>query len=83
MRTVLSNVVSRPCLARAAAARRRWIFCWGVSFAGAEPKFIRDDVVAPGAEDVNVLEAYGPVAVKRVASEGERAIVDRLCYGEK
>lgn len=43
--------------------------------AGAEPKSIREEVVADGAADVNVLEAYGPVEVKRVASEGDRAMV--------
>ena len=83
IRTVLSNVVSEPRFASAAAARRRWIFCWGVSFEGEgpdEPKSIREDDVAPidGAEDVKPVEAYGPVEVKRVASEGERAIVGVL-----
>lgn len=71
----MSKVVSRPCFASAAAARRRCIFCCGLSLAGAEPKSIREEVVADGAADVNVLEAYGPVEVKRVASEGDRAMV--------
>jgi len=66
--TTRSHVLSWLIFARRDASRSRATFCAGVSFGGgAAPRSI---VVAV------VLEcACGPVAVKRVASAGERGIV--------
>lgn len=82
MRTDLSKEDSAPRLEAAAAARRRAIFCWGVSLLGAEPKLIWEGEDVGGAAELKegvlgwfLAKTEGPVEVKRVASLGERAIV--------
>jgi len=68
-RTVLSKPVSCPARACAAAARSLAIFCCGVSLRGAAlPIGIDDDAAGVFAA------AYGPVAVKRVASDADRGM---------
>lgn len=85
MRTVRSKPVSCNDAARdaAAAARSRAIFCWADSFAGAV-EVLSNDIWFPRAgcgdadgfeENVGLLAAYGPVAVKRVASVGDRTMM--------
>jgi len=60
VRTILSNWLSSPRFARAAAARNRAIFCCGVSFAGTGPAKL---ICGPGRgaegfeEKVGLLEA--------------------------
>lgn len=68
--TTLSICDSFPIFALAAAARNRAIFCCPVSFAGARSSIDIDDEVFGGFE-----VTYGPVAVKRVASDAERGML--------
>lgn len=82
MRTDLSKEDSEERLEAKAAARRRAIFCCGVSFEGALPKSIWE-ADAVGAEELKegvprwlLAKTEGPIEVKRVASLGERAILD-------
>lgn len=86
IRTVRSKDVSCEEAARetAAAARRRAIFCWADSFRGFAEALSKDIWLPRGpccegdgfgfGEKLVLLLAYGPVAVKRVASVGDRAI---------
>lgn len=91
IRTVLSKLDSWPRFARAAAARNLAIFCCAVSPGGAWPKLICEPADEDGAgatlggpfeakegpvEPAGLDSMYGPVAVKRVASSGRRAIVN-------
>jgi hypothetical protein len=72
----VSNCDSLPRRDAAAAARKRAIFCCGVSFEGAEPKSIREPVGTAPAKVGGPLgeDMCGAVAVKRVASCGVRGI---------
>ena len=69
--TAWSNPDSWPAKARDRAARSLVLFCSEVSFDGTASPMGRKDVAEDG-----FAAAYGPVAVKRVASVADRGMLD-------